>query len=170
MPEIGGRASSDFHNPYWHDGQTMMSDNPVRAPSKQATGNPVVTAAAPRRTILILLAALSVLPVNVILPSLPNIAATFQADFTLVNLSVAGYAIVSALTNLIAGALSDRFGRRPVALMAISIFVVASVGCALAPNIGVFLLFRAMQASISACFSVALVVIKETSGEREAAR
>ncbi|TCU13135.1 MFS transporter [Rhizobium sullae] len=149
----------------------MMSDNPIQVPSKQTAGNPVVTsaAAAPRRTILILLTALSALPVNMILPSLPNIAATFQADFTLVNLSVAGYAIVSALTNLIAGAMSDRYGHRPIALMAISIFVVASVGCALAPNIGVFLLFRAMQASISACFSVALVVIKETSGEREAA-
>ncbi|MBB4229376.1 putative MFS family arabinose efflux permease [Rhizobium mongolense] len=53
--------------------------------------------------------------------------------------------------------------------MAVSIFIVASVGCALATNIGFFLLFRAMQASIAACFSVALVLIKETSGEREAA-
>ncbi|WP_407692075.1 MFS transporter [Rhizobium gallicum] len=104
-----------------------------------------------------------------ILPSLPNIAATFQADFALVNLSVAGYATATALTAVIAGAMTDRYGRRPVVLMAVSIFIVASVGCALATNIGVFLLFRTMQASIAACFSVALVLIKETSGEREAA-
>jgi Bcr/CflA subfamily drug resistance transporter len=116
-----------------------------------------------------LLSALAVLPVNIILPSLPNIAATFQADFAVVNLSVAGYAVVTALTQLIAGAMSDRYGRRPMVLMAVSIFIVASVGCAFATNIGIFLLFRAMQASISACFSVALVVIKETSGERKAA-
>jgi multidrug resistance protein len=116
-----------------------------------------------------LLSALSVLPVNMIVPSLPNIAATFQADFALVNLSVAGYAIATALTEVSAGAMSDRFGRRPVALMSLSIFTVASVGCALATNIGVFLLFRAMQASIAACFSVALVMIKETADERKAA-
>ena len=127
------------------------------------------TAAPPPLTTLILLSALAVLPVNTILPALPTIAATFQADFALVNLSVAGYAIATALTEIIAGAISDRYGRRPVVLLSVSIFILASIGCALAGKIGVFLLFRAMQAAIAACFSVALVVIKETSGERRAA-
>jgi DHA1 family bicyclomycin/chloramphenicol resistance-like MFS transporter len=130
---------------------------------------PTPAAAPPRQTLLILLTALSVLPVNIYLPALPDIAADFQADPALVNLSVAGYAIVTALTELIAGGLSDRYGRRLIALMSISMFIVASIGCALAPNIYVFLLFRALQASIAACFSVALVMIKETSHEREAA-
>lgn len=145
--------------------KTMMDDNPVQTSCAQ-TGP---TTAPPRLTTLILLSALAVLPVNMILPSLPNIAATFQADFAIVNLSVAGYAIATALTEIIAGAISDRYGRRPVALVAISIFIVASIGCALATSIGVFLLFRAMQASIAACFSIAMVVIKETSGEHQAA-
>ncbi|CAN7313354.1 MFS transporter [Mesorhizobium sp. LjRoot246] len=118
--------------------------------------------------ILVFLTALSVLPVNIYLPSLPGIAVEFDADFALVNFSVAGYAIVTALTGLISGALSDRFGRRPVVLTALTIFIVASAGCAFASSIEAFLLFRMMQASIAACFSVALVIIKETSGEREA--
>lgn len=149
----------------------MTSENPIQTSCTQVTGKTdmTLTTAPPRLATLILLSALAVLPVNMILPSLPNIAATFQADFALVNLSVAGYATVSALTTVIAGAMTDRYGRRPVVLMAVSIFIVASVGCALATNIGVFLLFRAMQASIAACFSVALVLIKETSGERETA-
>ena len=124
---------------------------------------------APRGTVLVLLTALSVLPVNIYLPALPKIAATFQADFALVNLSVTGYAIATAVTEIFAGAVSDRYGRRPVALWSVSIFIAASIGCALAPNIGVFLMFRALQAAIAACFSVAMVVIKETSSEREAA-
>ncbi|MGO4836474.1 MFS transporter, partial [Rhizobiaceae sp. 2RAB30] len=70
---------------------------------------------------------------------------------------------------LISGALSDRHGRRRIALVAVSVFVVASIGCALAPNIYLFLMFRALQASIAACFAVALVMIKETSSEKEAA-
>lgn len=120
-----------------------------------------------RFVILVSLSALSVLPVNVISPSLPGIAAEFRVDLSLISLAVAGYAIVTALVELVSGALSDRYGRRPVALASIAIFILASVGCALAPNIFVFLLFRAMQASIAACFTVALVTIRETSGERE---
>ncbi|GII00268.1 Bcr/CflA family drug resistance efflux transporter [Planobispora takensis] len=110
------------------------------------------------------------LPVNIYLPALPNIAAAFDADFASVNLSVAVYAVATALIEIIAGALSDRYGRRPVVLTSVSIFIVASIGCALAPGIGIFLVCRTFQAAIAACFSVAMVVIRETSGEREAVR
>lgn len=120
-----------------------------------------------RFVVLVLLSALSVLPVNIISPSLPKIAMEFRADFELISLAVAGYAIVTALVELISGAMSDRYGRRPVALASLSLFILASIGCALAPDIVVFLVFRAMQASIAACFSVALVAIKETSSEHE---
>ncbi|MBB3918148.1 MFS family permease [Rhizobium fabae] len=148
----------------------MTRDNSVQTSAGRMTGEAAApSTAAPRRSILLLLTALSVLPVTIYLPVLPNIAVAFRADFALVYLSIAGYAIVSALTEIIAGAMSDRYGRRPVALTAVSIFIVASIGCALAPNIGIFLLFRVMQASIAACFCVALVVIKETAGERQAA-
>jgi predicted MFS family arabinose efflux permease len=139
----------------------MTGDNPTQTCAQ--------TAAPPRLTALILLTALSVLPVNMILPSLPNVAAGFRADPALVNLSVAGYAIVTAATEIVAGALSDRYGRRPIVLVAVSSFIVASIGCALAGSIGVFLLFRLLQASIAACFSVGLVIIRETSSERKAA-
>lgn len=147
----------------------MTRDDSIQTAGRTAGETATASAAAPRRTVLLLLTALSVLPVNIYLPALPKIAATFQADFALVNLSIAGYAVINALTEIIAGAMSDRYGRRPVALIAVSIFIVASIGCALAPNIGIFLFFRVMQASIAACFCVALVVIKETAGERQAA-
>jgi DHA1 family bicyclomycin/chloramphenicol resistance-like MFS transporter len=86
--------------------KTMMDDNPVQTSCAQTGPTP----APPRLTTLILLSALAVLPVNMILPSLPNIAATFQADFAIVNLSVAGYAIATALTEIIAGAISTGMG------------------------------------------------------------
>lgn len=141
----------------------MTHNNPFPTPGRNATATP------PRLITLILLSALAVLPVNMILPSLPNIATTFQTDFALVNLSVAGFAIITAVIEAIGGAISDRFGRRPVVLISLSIFIAASIGCALAPNIGVFLFFRAMQACIAPCYSVALVVIKESSDEGQAA-
>jgi MFS family permease len=126
-------------------------------------------AAQPRLITLILLSALAVLPVNMILPSLPKISVAFHADFALVNLSVAGFSIVTAFLEAIGGAISDRFGRRPVVLTALATFIVESIGCVLAPTIGIFLLCRMMQACIGPCYSVALVIIKETSDERRAA-
>ncbi|NLR99389.1 multidrug effflux MFS transporter [Rhizobium sp. P38BS-XIX] len=137
----------------------------------QATNNTIKERAAtpPRLTTLILLSALAVLPVNMILPSLPKISAAFHADFALVNLSVAGFSVVTAFLEAIGGAISDRFGRRPVVLTALGIFIVASIGCVFAPDIGTFLVFRSMQACIGPCYSVALVIIKENASEREAA-
>ncbi|WP_150254233.1 MFS transporter [Nocardiopsis deserti] len=124
----------------------------------------------PRRALFVVMAALSVLPVTVYLPVLPDIADALDASFALVNLSIAGYAVATATVEVVSGALSDRYGRRPVVLVSVSVFVVASVGCALASDIAFFLVCRMFQASIAACFSVAMVAIKETSSDRDAVR
>ncbi len=125
--------------------------------------------APPRLITLVPLSALAVLPVNMILPSLPNIASEFHVDFALVNLSVAGFAIITALIEAIGGAISDRFGRRPIVIISLSLFIAASIGCAFSTGIEMFLFFRAMQACIAPCYSVALAVVKETSDEHETA-
>jgi DHA1 family bicyclomycin/chloramphenicol resistance-like MFS transporter len=122
----------------------------------------------PRLWVLIVLSALSVLPMNMFLPSLPGIAKDLAADFVLVNLAVAGYAVVTAASHLVAGALADRFGRKPVALVALVIFTFASVGCSLATDIGTFLVCRLFQGSVIALYSVCLATIRETSDERAA--
>ena len=124
----------------------------------------------PPRALFVLLAAVSVLPVTIHLPALPDIADTFGSGFAVVNLSIAGYAIATVLAEAVSGALSDRYGRRPVVLVSVSVFTVASLGCALAPNIEIFLVCRMLQAAIAACFSVSMVAIKETSSGGEAIR
>lgn len=123
----------------------------------------------PRLSTLILLAALSVLPVNIFLPSLANIAEAFEADYGLLSLSLAGYAAASAVLQLVMGPLSDRFGRRPIALMALTVFITASVGCALAADVWTFLTFRLLQATASAGYAVALAAIRDTSDQKQAA-
>ena len=82
------------------------------------------------------------------LPSLARMAEDFQVDYALINLSVAGYLAVSAGLQLIMGPLSDRFGRRPILLICMAIFV-SSLGCVLAESIWVFLGFRLLQAARS---------------------
>jgi DHA1 family bicyclomycin/chloramphenicol resistance-like MFS transporter len=118
---------------------------------------------APRLPALIALSALAVLPTNMFVPSLPSIAHELDASFALTNIAVAGYAIASALTHLIAGSLSDRFGRKPVALAALAIFTMASIGCTLANDIGTFLLFRLLQAVVIAGYAVSLAAIRDTA-------
>ena len=123
----------------------------------------------PRLSTLVLLTALSVLSLNMFLPSLSNIAEEFEADYALVNLSIAGYLGIMAVLQLIMGPLSDRYGRRPVLLAGTALFALASLGCALAGNIWVFLAFRILQGAIVAGNALSRAVIRDMVPAREAA-
>ena len=123
----------------------------------------------PHLLTLVLLSGLSVVSLNMFLPSLNNISSDFQADYSIVNLSIAGYAGVTAALLLIMGPLSDRFGRRPVILGGLIIFSVASLGCLLAADVWTFLFFRMMQGAIVSGYAVSLAVIKDSTAERGAA-
>jgi DHA1 family bicyclomycin/chloramphenicol resistance-like MFS transporter len=122
----------------------------------------------PKLAVLIYLAALSVLPLNMFIPSLPHIADALDSDYAVMNLAIAGYALMSAITHIVAGVLSDRFGRRPVALTALCVFCIASLICSLASNIGIFLVSRTLQGVVIACYAVSMASIRDTSNEREA--
>ena len=123
----------------------------------------------PRMSTLVLLTGLSVLTLNMFLPSLANMAADFQTDYAVVSLAIAGYLAITAVLHLIVGPLSDRFGRRPVLLICLAVFTFASLVCALATNIWVFLAFRVLQGAIVSGWAVSLAVIRDTAPPREAA-
>ncbi|MCO5219925.1 MAG: MFS transporter [Thermomicrobiales bacterium] len=116
----------------------------------------------PRFIILVLMAIISVIPLNMFVPSLPKIADDFDVEYAVVNFAIGGYAVVSALTQVIGGALSDRYGRRPVALASLGIFTLASIGCLLAPNVYLFLGFRMAQGTVAASQAVAMAAIRDT--------
>ncbi len=118
---------------------------------------------------LIFATALSVLSLNMFLPSLAHMSEDFAVDYGLVNLSVAGYLAVSAILQLILGPLSDRYGRRPVLLICMTIFVCASIGCALAESIWLFLGFRLLQAVVVAGSVLSSASIRDQYPPNEAA-
>ena len=66
------------------------------------------------------------------LPSLPNMTRYFGTDYSVMQLSVSLYLGVNALLQLVIGPLSDRFGRRPVMLGGLALFILATVGTLLA--------------------------------------
>ena len=123
----------------------------------------------PRLFTLILLSALSVVSLNMFVTSLSNIAEEFQADYGLVNLSIAGYAGMTAVLQLIIGPLSDRLGRRPVILAGVVIFILASLGCILANDIWMFLFFRLLQGAIISGWVLSNAVVRDMVPAKEAA-
>ena len=123
----------------------------------------------PRLATLILLTAVSVLTLNMFLPSLQNMALEFDVDYALVSLSVGGYLVVTAVLQLILGPLSDRYGRRPVLLAGLAVFAVASLGCLLAGNIWVFLGFRLLQSAVIAGAALSRAVVRDMVPAQEAA-
>ena len=150
--------------------QTNLPE-PVKPGQKRYHRRQMKSAAvsSPRVLTLILLAALSTLSLNLFLPSLTNIARDFNADYSLVSLSIAGYLAITALMQLVIGPMSDRFGRRPVLLCGLSVFVVGSLGCLLASDIYSFLLFRALQATVISGWVLSMAMIRDTRSEGESA-
>jgi Bcr/CflA subfamily drug resistance transporter len=124
----------------------------------------------PKLFTLILLSSLSVVSLNMFLPSLSAIAGEFHAGYGLLaNVSIAGYAGTTTVLQLLIGPLSDRVGRRPVILASLAIFVCASLGCLLATDVWTFLLFRTMQAAIISGFALSRVIIRDTEPPQKAA-
>ena len=104
---------------------------------------------------LIIVAAVSPLGINLYLPSLPGMAAALQVDYAAVQFTLSVYLAAVALGQLIIGPVSDHYGRRPVLLGGLILFVIGSLICMLAPNIGVLNLGRVVQA-LGGCAGIAL--------------
>lgn len=124
---------------------------------------------APHPLTLVALAGVAALSMNVFLPSLPGMARDFGVDYAVMQLSVSAYIGASALLQLLGGPISDLFGRRPVALVSLAIFAAATLGTLLAPNAGMFLFFRLIQAVVSVCMLLSRAAVRDIyEGDRAA--
>ncbi|NVO23400.1 multidrug effflux MFS transporter [Donghicola sp. C2-DW-16] len=123
----------------------------------------------PHIATLIMLAGLAALSMNIFLPSLPGMTAYFQTDYRLMQLSVALYLGVNAVLQLFIGPIADRYGRRPVLLWGISLFLVATLGCLFAPTAGIFLIFRMSQAVIVTGMVLSRAIVRDIHDQDSAA-
>lgn len=78
-------------------------------------------------------------------PSLPRIADAFGISYGQAQLTMTVYLAGFALSQIFYGPFSDRFGRRPVILVAISTFLIGSLICALSTDLSLMLLGRFIQ-------------------------
>ena len=88
---------------------------------------------------------MEILDGTVIAPAAPLIAADLGVRAVDVNVAISGYLLTVAVLIPISGWAADRFGVRRLFAAAIAVFTVASVGCALAPNLEVLTATRVLQ-------------------------
>jgi DHA1 family bicyclomycin/chloramphenicol resistance-like MFS transporter len=94
------------------------------------------------------------LAIDTYLPSFPAIGVAFDASPILVQQTLSMFLFCFAFMMLFYGTLSDSFGRRPVILVSLVLYIAASIGAALAPSIGVLLACRIVQGLAAGAGSV----------------
>lgn len=110
------------------------------------------------------------LAIDTYLPSFPAIAREFDASPLLIQQTLSMFLFCFAFMMLFYGTLSDSFGRRPVILGSLVLYIVASIGGALAPSIGVLLACRILQGLAAGAGSVvgrAIVTDRFSGGEAQ---
>ncbi|RYH01834.1 Bcr/CflA family efflux MFS transporter [Salipiger sp. IMCC34102] len=130
-----------------------MSDFPKARFGDRSTPPHIVT--------LTLLAGVSALNMSIFLPSLTRMAEDFGTDYATVQFAISGYLAATALLQVVVGPLSDRYGRRKVVMGALSVFMVATLGCYLATNVTVFLAFRILQAAVATGIVLSRAIVRD---------
>jgi MFS transporter, DHA1 family, multidrug resistance protein len=127
-----------------------------------------------RWTLALMLAGLGTLgpfSIDTYLPAFDGIARTLSATPLQMQQTLSAYLFGFAAMNLFHGALADSFGRRPVVMVGLALFTLASVGCALAPTIGWLIAFRALQGmSAGAGMIVSRAIIRDMFPPADAQR
>lgn len=100
----------------------------------------------PPYAILVAVSAIGPLALNIFMPSMPGLQKTFGISYGTVQLTLTLYLIGFAVCQIFYGPLSDRYGRRPLLLGGLVLFVIASIAAALATTIEMLIAARLVQA------------------------
>lgn len=121
--------------------------------------------------LIIILVAFGPVSTDLYLPSLPRLAEVFNAPSAVVQLTLSVFLAGFACGMLAYGPLSDRFGRRPVLMGGILLFVLASLACLAAPSIEWLITGRFLQALGAAAGPVlGRAVVRDVYGPNQAAQ
>jgi len=111
------------------------------------------------------------LAMHIFVPALPAAGAELGAGDAAMQMTVSLYLVGMALGQLVYGPLSDRFGRRPVLMGGLALYILAGLGAALAPQAGWLIAARLLQA-LGGCAGLVLgrAIVRDTTAGSEAAR
>ncbi len=111
------------------------------------------------------------LAMHVFVPALPLAALDLGASAGSLQLTISFYILGLAFGQLVYGPLSDRFGRRPVLVVGLTIYTLASIAAALAQGAGALIAIRLLQA-LGGCAGLVLgrAIVRDGSGLADATR
>ena len=118
----------------------------------------------PGMTVLILSTLLGLQPIttDLYLPALPALTEGFGAAMSQAQLTLTALLLAFGVSQLIWGPLSDRFGRRPILLVGMTAYVLASVASTLAPTMGMLIVWRTVQgAAMGAAVMCARAIVRD---------
>jgi DHA1 family bicyclomycin/chloramphenicol resistance-like MFS transporter len=117
------------------------------------------------RTIIMLVAAIASFPAlstDLYLPALPTMSEQLDCSVWLVNLSLSVFFIGISISSLLWGPLSDKYGRKPILMIGIPLFIVSSVFCMLSQNVFELIAARIFQAiGAGAAMAVNMAIVKD---------
>jgi DHA1 family bicyclomycin/chloramphenicol resistance-like MFS transporter len=122
------------------------------APASGLPSGPTRSRGATARLILILgaLSAFAPLSIDMYLPALPALAADLRGSASEIQLTLTACFVGLALGQIVAGPLSDAYGRRRPLLVGLAAFAVASLLCAASPNVATLIALRVVQGAAGA--------------------
>ncbi len=117
-----------------------------------------------------LIAGLSAFGMASVVPALPMLSAAFNRPLGDIQFVISVYLLGLGLFQPFQGMLSDRFGRRPVLLVGFSVFLLGSIGAALAPGLMTLVLCRLLQAAgASVATVITRAIIRDSFDPQEGA-
>lgn len=121
--------------------------------------------------IITAMVSLGPLATDMYLPALPALTREFDSSVSEVQLTLGLFLIGFALAQLLYGPMADRFGRKPVMLGGLALFVLATLGCASSESIATLIGWRLLQALGGAAGPVlGRAMIRDLYGPKDAAR
>lgn len=121
--------------------------------------------------ILTLLLGIQPVTTDLYLPALPTLQRELHATVGGAQATLSTLIICFGLGQLVCGPLSDRFGRRPVLLAGLALYVFAAIGCALATSITTLIGWRALQGlAMAAAVTCGRSIVRDLYEPREGAR
>lgn len=117
------------------------------------------------------LTAFAPMSIDMYLPALPTLERVLETDASRLQLTLASFFLAFSLGQLFYGPLSDRYGRKSPLYASLSLFIAASLGCALVSSVDALIALRFLQA-FGACAGIVIAraIVRDSFATPEAAR